>query len=101
MAEAMRRELGHFVVADPRICHGQPTFSGTRILVKDVLAMVADGLAWAEIVRQWDGRAEPAVDRSAMAFGLKAIARAMRHYGCAITTVSKPSGAMAPQTASG
>jgi uncharacterized protein (DUF433 family) len=56
MAEAMRRELGHYVVADPKICHGQPTFSGTRILVKDVLAMVADGMAWAEIVRQWDGR---------------------------------------------
>jgi hypothetical protein len=25
--------LGRYVVADPEICHGQPTFRGTRILV--------------------------------------------------------------------
>ena len=56
VADSRRRELGRYVVADPKICHGQPTFSGTRILVKDVLDMVADGMAWTEIVRQWDNR---------------------------------------------
>jgi uncharacterized protein (DUF433 family) len=33
------------MVADPDICHGKPTFRGTRILVADVLDQVAAGLA--------------------------------------------------------
>jgi uncharacterized protein (DUF433 family) len=34
-----------YIVADPAICHGQPTFRGTRILLSDVLEQVASGLA--------------------------------------------------------
>src|SRR6266516_2267186 len=30
---AVRVELGSFIVADPLICHGKPTFKGTRIMV--------------------------------------------------------------------
>ena len=41
--------MGRYVVADPEICHGKPTFRGTRILVADVLEQVADGLAWETI----------------------------------------------------
>jgi uncharacterized protein (DUF433 family) len=48
--------LGRFVVVDPAICHGQPTFAGTRILVADVLEQVAMGMAWETIVEEWDGR---------------------------------------------
>ena len=48
--DAEVRELGQYVVADPRICHGQLTFRGTRILVADVLEDVAGGMAWQEIV---------------------------------------------------
>ena len=48
--------LGRFVVLDPAICHGQPTFVGTRILVADVLEQVALGLSWETIVEQWRGR---------------------------------------------
>src|SRR6266478_3822616 len=34
----MKTELaGRYIVSDPKICHGQPTFRGTRILVADVL----------------------------------------------------------------
>ncbi len=29
--------LGRNIVADPAICHGEPTFRGTRILVAEVL----------------------------------------------------------------
>ena len=36
------KNLGRYVVADPKICHGQPTFRGTRILVADVLERPAD-----------------------------------------------------------
>jgi uncharacterized protein (DUF433 family) len=28
-----KRMIGRYIVADPEICHGQPTFRGTRILV--------------------------------------------------------------------
>ena len=30
---AVVRAVGRYIVADPAICHGQPTFRGTRILV--------------------------------------------------------------------
>ncbi len=57
------KELGKYIVADPRICHGQPTFRGTRIFVKDVLEMVAEGMDWDAIVKTWGGK----VSRDAIA----------------------------------
>jgi uncharacterized protein (DUF433 family) len=50
-----RTSLGRHIVADPRICHGQPTFRGTRILVADVLEQIASGMAWEAIVDEWRG----------------------------------------------
>ena len=49
------KELGKYIVADPEICHGKPTFRGTRIFVKDVLEMVAEGMSWDSIIRKWRG----------------------------------------------
>ncbi|HET8676173.1 MAG TPA: DUF433 domain-containing protein [Blastocatellia bacterium] len=49
------KELGKYIVADPEICHGKPTFRGTRIFVKDVLEMVAEGMSWDRIVGEWRG----------------------------------------------
>jgi uncharacterized protein (DUF433 family) len=46
--------LGRHIVADPKICHGKPTFRGTRIMVADVLEQVAAGLAWETIIESWD-----------------------------------------------
>ena len=43
------------ITIDPAICHGQPTFLGTRILVADVLEQVASGIAWDTIVEEWRG----------------------------------------------
>ena len=41
----MSKFLGRFVVSDPAVCHGRPTFRGTRVFVSDVLDDVArDGL---------------------------------------------------------
>ena len=52
-----RVELGNYVVADPEICHGKPTFKGTRIMVWQVLDDVADGRSWDFICnRRWGGR---------------------------------------------
>ena len=32
--------LGRYIVANPRICHGKPTFRGTRVIVWQVLEML-------------------------------------------------------------
>jgi uncharacterized protein (DUF433 family) len=50
------QDLGRWIVADPRVCHGKPTFRNTRIMVWQVLEMVASGMAWEMIVEQWDGK---------------------------------------------
>ena len=55
-----RRMLGRHIVIDARTCHGQPVFKGTRILVADVLDMVAQGMAWEAISAEWHGRVSPA-----------------------------------------
>lgn len=47
---------GRYIVSDPEVCHGKPTFRGTRILVADVLEQVAEGLAWETIIEEWRGR---------------------------------------------
>ncbi len=59
----MRSLLGRYIVADPTICHGQPTFRGTRVLVADVLEQVASGMDWDAIREEW----HDAVARDAIA----------------------------------
>src|SRR5580658_3923674 len=49
---AKRKDFGKYVIANPQICHGKLTFKGTRILVADVLNLVAEGTDWPTIVRQ-------------------------------------------------
>jgi len=52
-----RVELGRHIVADPEICHGKPTFKGTRIMVWQVLDDVADGRSWDFVCNtRWGGR---------------------------------------------
>lgn len=55
MAEDSKaRLLGRYIVTDPSICHGKPTFRGTRVMVSDVLEQVASGMAWETIVEEWN-----------------------------------------------
>src|SRR5437764_543073 len=52
-----RLELGKHIVADLEICHGKPTFRGTRIMVWQVLDDVANGRSWDFICNvRWGGR---------------------------------------------
>lgn len=69
------KELGKYIVADPEICHGKPTFRGTRILVKTVLAQVASGEDWETIIGDWDGKVNA-----------EAISEAVRIASDALTT---------------
>lgn len=50
-----RNNLGRYIVADPNICHGKPTFRGTRIMVWQVLDQLANGMSWDTIVEEWRG----------------------------------------------
>jgi uncharacterized protein (DUF433 family) len=59
MKARKRIEYGHYIVADPAICHGQLTFKGTRIFVKDVLDMVAEGYSWDRISAECFNRVGP------------------------------------------
>lgn len=46
--------ISRYIVSDPNICHGKPTFRGTRVFVSDVLEQVALGMAWESIVEEWN-----------------------------------------------
>jgi uncharacterized protein (DUF433 family) len=70
--DAMNKKLGRYLVVDSKICHGQPTFRGTRILVKDVLEQVAQGIAWTSIEKQWRGAVTQAAIAEAVRLANKA-----------------------------
>ena len=63
-------------LSDPKICHGRPTFRGTRILVADLLEQVAGGLAWDAIVEEWRGR----VSREAIAEAVRLARQAIAEH---------------------
>ena len=60
------RLMGRHIVTDSRICHGKPTFRGTRILVADVLEQVAGGMSWEAIIEDWDGKISKAAIQEAV-----------------------------------
>ncbi|MBI2480042.1 MAG: DUF433 domain-containing protein [Planctomycetia bacterium] len=72
----MSQLTGRFVVADPQICHGEPTFRGTRILVRDVLEQVAMGLEWDTICQQW----RHAITNDAIAEAVRLGGEALRNH---------------------
>ena len=45
----MRIEINEYIVADSEICHGKPTFKGTRIMVWQVLELLEAGVPIEEI----------------------------------------------------
>jgi uncharacterized protein (DUF433 family) len=82
MKTARRKELGQFIVADPRICRGRPTFKGTRVTVADVLADVERGLAWEFICYRWgDGK----ITKEAVAEAVQLARRALLDRGGHLT----------------
>lgn len=43
--------INRHIVADPKICHGKPTFKGTRVMVWQVLEMLKLGEAQEKIMK--------------------------------------------------
>ncbi|MAH07126.1 hypothetical protein CMI38_02655 [Candidatus Pacearchaeota archaeon] len=50
MVIVMRIEINDYIVSDSGICGGTPTFSGTRIMVWQVLEMLEGGMSVEEII---------------------------------------------------
>jgi uncharacterized protein (DUF433 family) len=78
----VNRTIGRFVVADPAICRGKPTFRGTRILVADVLEQVAEGVAWETIIKEWRGD----VPLDAISEAVRLASQAFRDHSAEYTT---------------
>lgn len=70
--------IGQHIVADPRICHGKPTFRGTRIMVWQVMEMLAENLSWDEIIAECHNR----ISRDAIAEAIRLSGQAfVKHAG--------------------
>ena len=68
-----KRVIGRHIVADPKVCHGQPTFRGTRVLVADVLSQVASGMDWQSIIEDWHGNITEDAIREAVDLASRAL----------------------------
>jgi len=91
MSSAKRRiprriELGRYIVADPAICHGKPTFRGTRIMVRQVLKQVAKAMSWDTISAEWRG----AVSKEAIAEAVELAERIFEEHALEYAQESLP-----------
>ena len=76
------KQIGRYIVADPKICHGKLTFRGTRIMVSQVLEQVERGWAWDTIVDEWDGKIPPRGDCRGAATGAADLPGARHRVVC-------------------
>jgi len=49
----MRIEINDYIVIDSEICHGKPTFRGTRVMVWQVLEMLEADVSVKEIIEDF------------------------------------------------
>lgn len=66
-----------WIIADPEICHGKPIFKGTRILVSDVIELIAHGEPIKEILKEY-----PSLNKEMIREALEYSAKIIRgeHY---------------------
>jgi len=86
MPRKRRKLLGRFIVADPEICHGKPTFLGTRVMVAQVLKQVAKGMSWEAIMAEWRG----SVTKDAIAEAMELAQRAFEDHAAEYEHESQP-----------
>ncbi|MBI2449244.1 DUF433 domain-containing protein [Candidatus Pacearchaeota archaeon] len=51
----MRIDINEYIVADSEICGGKPTFKGTRILVSDIIELIAAGESIEKLIKEYSG----------------------------------------------
>jgi len=69
----MRIEINNYIVADSEICHGQPTFKGTRIMVWQVTQLLGAGVSINEILKDYFPQISREAILSAVAYASKII----------------------------
>jgi uncharacterized protein (DUF433 family) len=76
-----KTSIGQFICADPKVCHGKLTFRGTRILVSDVLELVAAGRDWDAIIKECHGSiARPAIAEAIRIAGRAIVEHADQYF---------------------
>ncbi len=70
-----RVKLGKYIVADPEVCHGKPTFKGTRIMVWQVFEHLALGEPLESFPKHFPGRVGLAAAREALQLGKQLFSR--------------------------
>ena len=78
---AARAELGRYIVADPLLCHGKPTFKGTRIMVWQLFEHLALGEAPEEFPGHFPGRITLAAVQEALELGRDFFAEPGQRWG--------------------
>jgi uncharacterized protein (DUF433 family) len=86
MSTRRRKILGRHIVIDPGVCHGKPTFRGTRIMVAQVLKQVARGMPWDAISAEWRG----AVSKEAIAEAVELAQRIFEAHAVDYALESQP-----------
>ena len=81
-----RIELGKYIVADPEICHGKPTFKGTRIMVWQVFEHLALGEPVESFPKHFPGRISLEAVREALQLGKELFARNGNAWERAVAT---------------
>ena len=70
--------VGHYLVADPAICHGELTFRGTRVPVRTVLLHLAKGHNLAYLCKSWPEVKLEAIEE-AIGLAAESLAHQFRH----------------------
>lgn len=68
----MRVEISKYIIADSEICHGKPTFKGTRILVSDIVELIAAGEPAEKIAKSYRGLTREMI-KDALEYAAKSI----------------------------
>lgn len=65
-------KIAERIEVDPNICHGKPTIKGTRIMVANILSLLAGGYSLAQILDYYPELQEEDV-KAAIEYALSAI----------------------------
>ena len=69
----MRVRISGHIIADTEICHGKPTFRGTRVLVSDIIELIAAGESIEKILESY-----PSITKKMIQEALEYAAKSIR-----------------------
>lgn len=60
--------MNEHILIDPTVCHGKPVIKNTRILISNILADLASGESYADIIQNYPSLSEEDI-KAALKFG--------------------------------